>query len=134
MFANWKSDQNNSHEGCRGGRVGCVYKRDSRRNQGAWGAAICSDKGRNPVYKHAGWLQPTGHRKFNRAISIFKPSQPTSSTYPVYKHTVRFPASKHLTTDENQVPFLFANTLQITSSSLQTFCKDKHTRNSQTTR
>ena len=141
MFANWKPDQNNSHECCRGGRVDCVYKRDSRRNQGAWRAAICSDKARNPVYKHAGWLQPTGHRaqgtghrKFNRAISIFKPSHPTSSTYPVYKHTIRFPVSKHLTTDEKQVSFLFTNTLQITPSSLQTFCKDKHTRNNQTTR
>jgi len=105
-------------------------------------------KKRNPVYKHAGWLQGTGHRaqgtghraqgtghrEFNRAISIFKPSQPTNSTYPVYKHRVRFPVSKHLTTDENQVPFLFTNTLQITSSSLQTFCAYKHTRNSQTPR
>ena len=78
--------------------------------------------------------QGTGHRKFNRAISIFKPSHPTSSTYPVYKHTIRFPVSKHLTTDEKQVSFLFTNTLQITPSSLQTFCKDKHTRNNQTTR
>lgn len=91
-------------------------------------------KGRNPVYKHAGWLRTTGQGEFDKAISIFKPSQPTSSTYPVYKHRARFPISKHFTIDKNQVSFLFANTLQITSSSLQTFCKDKHTKNTQTTR
>jgi len=141
MFANWKPDQNNSYECCRGGRVVCVYKRDSRKLSGLGVQPYALLKRGNPVYKHAGWLQGTGHRaqgtghrEFNRAISIFKPSQPTNSTYPVYKHRVRFPVSKHLTTDENQVPFLFTNTLQITSSSLQTFCAYKHTRNSQTTR
>lgn len=40
MFANWKPEQNNSNEGGRGGRVDCVYKRDSRRVYGAWRTAI----------------------------------------------------------------------------------------------